>query len=585
MFNRIAPVKYRLWRIGFSVRQFLVTFILAFLVLLAAQLITFHNQVSKNRDNAVLELSNSLEQTNLFLDYYVYSIQELLRASIMRDDLFHNGNDVEKLLNDISEGMTGVQDVYAKQQDGEILCGNQLFYTILDNEAVRKQMELSEKRPDTILWSEPYYSRMQANRTMCIAYTDGKTGKVIAAEINLRTLYQNLNKTIRKNGESFVVTTKDQSVILFDTSDRSRIPTVKGVYPAKIQSGFLREQDFMQPIHRLFPMAEEGGNYGMYSNKNVRGWNVLAVVDDAVLNRGVDDLKLNFILSLLFGLTMVGAAVYLVVFYFTRPIRELAETMEQVRDLDTLKPIENHRVDEVGRLSECYNRLVLRIQNLVEDIKKAEQRRAVFEFRMHQSQIGPHFLRNTLYCIASLLRQERIADCEVAIKSLAGLLSYSFDNSDPIVDLEQEIGSLEKYTAIQKIRYGDSFSIDIRKNGELEGCKVLKFILQPLVENGIIHGLPSITEGEGKISIRIYRYFESLIILVGDNGCGMSQEKADEAVSIKNSENKKDRYSGIGIANIAERIRLHYGEHYGLRVFSQPGRGTIVRIKLPYLHN
>lgn len=575
----------RLWRIGFSVRQFLATFILAFIVLLVAQLLTFQNQISKNRDNAVLELSNSLEQTNLFLDYYVYSIQELLRTSIMRDDLFYNGSDVEKLLGEISEGMTGVRDVYTKQQDGEILCGNQLFYTILDNEAVRRHMEQSERRPDTILWSEPYYSRMQANRTMCIAYTDGKTGKVIAAEINLRTLYQNLNKTIRKNGESFVVTTKDQSVILFDTSDRSRIRTVKGIYPLEIQPGFLEDQDFAHPIHKLFPMSGNADYYGMYSNKNARGWNVLVIVDDSVLNHGVDDLKLNFLLSLAFGLTMVGAAVYLVVFYFTRPIRQLAETMESVRDLDTLKTIENHRIDEVGRLSECYNRLVLRIQRLVEDIKQSEQRRAAFEFRMHQSQIGPHFLRNTLYCIASLLRQERIGDAEVAIKSLAGLLSYSFDNSDPIVDLEQETGSLEKYIAIQKIRYGDSFFIDIKKNGDLQGCRVLKFILQPLVENAIIHGLPSVTEGEGRISIKIYRYFDFLIILVGDNGCGMSQEKADEAVKIKSDEYKKDRYSGIGIANIAERIRLHYGGNYGLRVFSRTGKGTIVRIKLPYLHN
>ena len=201
---------------------------------------------------------------------------------------------------------------------------------------------------------------------------------------------------------------------------------------------------------------------------------------------------------------------------------------------------------------------------------------------MYQNQIGPHFLRNTLYCIASLLRQERIKDAEVAIKSLAGLLSYSFDNSNPIVSLSQEINSLEKYLDIQKVRYGDMFStnIEVRKNAA--NCKILKFILQPLVENAIMHGLPAVAEGQGRIGIRVCRYKDLLVIFVGDNGCGMSKAQMDEALNHKHNENQKNRYSGIGIANIAERIRLQYGEAYGVKIYSSIGKGTVIRVKIPY---
>ncbi len=583
MLDRMQPAKKNLQRIGFSVRQFLATFLLATIILLSVQSITFHNQVEKIRDNQKIELRNSLEQTNLIVNYYVYSIQELLRTSVMRDDLFHNNKEVEKLLREIPQGRTGIKEVYTKQQDGRIICGDQYLYQILHNKAVEEHMIRSEKQPGIILWSEPYYSRMQADQTMCVAYTDRKTGKVIAAEVDLKMLYQDLKKIHSKNSQSFVLTTKSKSTIFFDTSDQSRIPIVKGMYPLQMEPDFIQAQDFNNDGQTLFRLSGNPEYYGMHSNKNVAGWYMFAIVDDELLNRGIDDLKINFLIYLFLGLAMVGFAVYRVVFYFTKPIRQLAVTMEGVRDLETLKPIENDRVDEVGRLTDCYNRLMLRVQDLVEDVKVAEQKRVAFEFRMYQNQIGPHFLRNTLYCIASLLRQERIKDAEVAIKSLAGLLAYSFDNSNPIVNLNQEINSLEKYLDIQKVRYGDIFSTNIEVREDAANCKILKFILQPLVENAIMHGLPAVAEGQGRIEIRICRHKKLLVIFVGDNGCGMSKEQIDEALNKKHNENQKNQYSGIGIANIAERIRLQYGETYGVKIYSSKGKGTVIRVKLPYV--
>ncbi len=584
MFDRMKLMKSSLRKIGFSVRWFLTTFLMAAVIMLLMQAVILYKQVEKIRDNQEMELSNSLEQANQFVDYYVNSIQELLLTSVMRDDLFYDDSDVTELLKEIPKGKTGIQEVYTRQQDGEIICGNQIMYQILQDETVEAYMEQSEKKPGTVFWSEPYYSVMQANQTLCVAYTDGQTGKTIAAEVNLRTLYQNLNKILRENGESFLVTTQKKSVIIFDTSNQSMIPTVKGLYPVEVEPDFIQDKDFSNVSHKLFHLSGNPNYYGMHSDKNIASWYIFTIVDDALLNRGIGDLLSSSVLYLLLGLSMVGIAVYRVVFYFTKPIRQLAVTMESVRDLETLKPIENVKDDEVGRLTDCYNRLMLRIQDLVENIMVSERKRSAFEFRMYQNQIGPHFLRNVLYCIASLLRQKRINDAEAAIKSLAELLSYSFDNSTPIVELSQEISSLEKYLAIQKVRYGDMFSTEIEIKEGAYDSKILKFILQPLVENAIIHGLPAVVEGQGRICIRVCRYKEYLVIFVSDNGCGMSKEQISEALSNKNGENRKDRYSGIGIANIVERIHLQYGEKYGIKIYSQIGKGTVLRVKLPYFY-
>ncbi len=583
MIEKMRTIKGSLRKIGFSVRQFLTTFLMTAVIMFFMQSLLLYKQIEKIRDNQEMELSSSLEQANQFVDYYVNSIQELLLTSVMRDDLFYNDDEVTELLKEISKGKTGIQEVYTKQADGEIICGSQILYQILQDPTVEEYMNLSEKKPGMVFWSEPYYSVMQAGQTMCVAYTDGKTDKTIAAEVNLRTLYQAMNKLLRGNGQSFLLATQKEAVIIFDTSNQSVIPTVKGLYPLEVADGFIQPQDFEKAGHKLFQLSGSNNRYGMHSSKNSSGWYIFTIVNDDLMGREIEGLLGNFIFYLMLGLSMVGFTVYRVVFYFTKPIRQLAVTMEGVRDLETMKPIEHIRDDEVGRLTECYNRLMLRMQELVENVKIAERSRAVFEFRMYQNQIGPHFLKNVLYCIASLLRQKRIQDAEAAVKSLAELLSYSFDNSISVVELGQELSSLEKYLAIQKIRFGDMFSTEIQIKNGVDNCKIMKFILQPLVENAIIHGIPSVVEGQGRIGIRICRHKEYLVVFVWDNGCGMSRDQIRETLKHKKSDNRKDRFSGIGIANIAERIQLQYGEKYGIRIYSLIGKGTVIRVKLPYV--
>lgn len=580
--DRPNPIKYRLSRIGFSVRQFFVLFFIVSVILFLVQLYTFRVQMNENRVNTALKVSASLEQANVFIDYYISSMQELLRTSVMREDLFDSGDTVEELLREISSGRTGVQSVYALQEDGEILCGNQLFYKIMGNEDVESQMELAREHPNEMVWSQPYYSKMQAGNAMCVAYMDSRTEKVIAAEMNLRVLYRSLSQFLRSKGQSFIITSGMKNVIVFDESVGTLVMTSNGKYPVEVSERFNELLERENGQHVFFTFDGLSDRHFMQSKGNIVGWYVTAVVNDEVMNQGIPELRAGFGISLFFGLSMICIAVLIVVLFFTKPLRQLALTMENARDLDTLKTIENKRVDEVGRLTECYNRLVLRIQKLVVDITEAEKKKSVYEFRMHQSQIGPHFLRNTLYCIASLLRQERLKDAESAMKALAGLLSYSFDSSDPVVSLEQEISSLEKYISIQKVRYGNTFEVDVQKKQNVGSCKVLKLTLQPLVENAILHGLPAVMEGDGRIWIRAYRHQDRLILLVADNGCGMSQDKAEDIVDVKQEAWKRDRYSNIGVANVQERIRLHYGEKYGVQVISRLGEGTIVRIRMPY---
>lgn len=374
MSDRWNPIKYRLSRVGFSVRQFLTMFLIASIILFLVQLYTFRLQMEENRTNTSLKVSASLDQANVFIDYYVSSMQELLRTSVMREDLFDHGSNTDRLLDEISSGRTGVQHVYAIQEDGELLCGNQLFYEILGNENVQRQMEFAATHPNEMIWSQPYYSKMQAGNAMCVAYMDGQTGNTIAAEVNLRVLYRSLSQFLRNSGQSFIITTKEKEVIVFDESVGSLVMTVHGKYPVEISRNFDELLETENGKHTFFTFDGIADRHFMQSNRNIIGWYITAVVNDEVMNQGVAELWISFGISFIFGMSMICIAVFIVVFFFTKPLRQLAFTMENAKDLDTLKTIDNKRVDEVGRLTECYNRLVLRIQKLVADITEVRER-------------------------------------------------------------------------------------------------------------------------------------------------------------------------------------------------------------------
>ena len=202
-----------------------------------------------------------------------------------------------------------------------------------------------------------------------------------------------------------------------------------------------------------------------------------------------------------------------------------------------------------------------------------------------QNQINPHFLYNTLENIRS---EALIGDREIAAKMaelLGSYFRYSISNMDKLVKVEDEIESVHKYFAIQKFRFEDRIEIYIEYDDHsINQLKMPKLILQPIVENSILHGIePSLKKGIINISLKLYD--THLLICVSDTGIGIDKSKLDD-IQQKLSQPSPNQFDeSIGIINVNHRLKMLYGNDYGLKYFSKKTIGTDVEIKIPYENN
>lgn len=264
----------------------------------------------------------------------------------------------------------------------------------------------------------------------------------------------------------------------------------------------------------------------------------------------------------------------------TKPIKALESVCKQVEqgNLDVRAKIRSH--DEYGTLGNTFNLMLDQLQDHFKKEIKEHKRKSEMQFQILQAQINPHFLYNTLDSIRWLAVMQNIENIAKMSSSLISLLKYNLSSSQTFATLQEELESVKNYIKIQKFRYSDIFDFSIKVDPKALNCNVLRFILQPLIENSIIHGF---LDSEGVYSIRISAFFsdEQLHIKVIDNGSGMEQEQIDK---INSSTKQKNRFNHIGVANIRERIQLYFGENYGLKYDSVPNVGTIVELVLPVIY-
>ena len=207
-----------------------------------------------------------------------------------------------------------------------------------------------------------------------------------------------------------------------------------------------------------------------------------------------------------------------------------------------------------------------------------------------QSQINPHFLYNTLESIRGFALMKDETEIAKMIESLAILFRNNTRKIGMLVSFYDELESIENYIFIQKFRFQNKFTfqMDIEPDADIMKCKVPNFLLQPIIENAIYHGLETISK-KGEIILKAYHTQSRLMIQINDNGCGIPDKKLKELNRVLNSnidlthiESKKDIHTGIGLVNINQRIKLQYGELYGISVASTEKIGTQVDITLPY---
>ncbi|WP_332634211.1 sensor histidine kinase [Halalkalibacter flavus] len=306
-------------------------------------------------------------------------------------------------------------------------------------------------------------------------------------------------------------------------------------------------------------------------------WTIIHIISTEGIYEAINKLGFIFLAILLSLILLSFITTYRLSVSFTKPIVLLNEKIKQVEKGNMDASINVTSTDELGQLSRAFNNMVKKLELLIKNTVVEEKKKMEIEFQLLQSQINPHFLYNTLDSIKWLAVMQNVTNISEMITSLIHLLRYNVSNPKFIVTLEDEIKTVKNYVNIQKYRYGDTFSVSYDISNEAYSCCVLKFLLQPLIENAIYHGMEA-NEENGEIIIRAKVEEEYLIIEVEDNGPGMEEQVEDRVVSY----DKKKMHSGIGLQNIRERIHLYFGSTYGLVIDSEKGKGTTIILYLPY---
>lgn len=309
------------------------------------------------------------------------------------------------------------------------------------------------------------------------------------------------------------------------------------------------------------------------------GWKLVAVTPVSDLSHQYLQIQEFAFFIFLFGALGLSIMTKLVSAKIANPIKQLEMTMSEIANGNLGLQIQASGSYEVEHLGESLNALVMKMKVLIEEAITKESQKRKTELDALQTQINPHFLYNTLDSIIWMIENERYEGAIHMLTSLARFFRITLSKGKNFITVKDELDHAKNYLAIQQIRYKDKFDYEICMDEGVEQLATLKFIVQPMIENAIYHGLQYMGKDEGGF-IRIHAYVKNgdLYIDVMDNGAGIAPK---DLAALRNDEPKaKKKGSGIGMKNVQQRIRLYFGEPYGLTIFSEPDEGTKIQIHL-----
>lgn len=451
-----------------------------------------------------------------------------------------------------------------------------------DNADVTSQswFSLAISQPENLHFSTPhvqslfddttdrYYWVISLSRSVDL--TDGgvpKTG-VLLVDMNYYTIMQMMteNNSLR-TGQYYYLSDSDGKIIYhphlmeimsgkYEENSTAAAQYADGVY----------DETFLG-IHRKVVVRTIG----------YTGWKLVSVIPYSTFSLGTLNIRYFVILVILLIAMTLMLVNRLIARRVSLPITRLNESVKAYEAGE--KPsIYIGGSDEVRHLGHSIQASYEKIDDLMADIVRQQEEKRRNEIAALQSQINPHFLYNTLDSITWMIEGGKNDDAVYMISQLAKLLRISLSKGRNIISVQDEFRHAESYMNIQKVRYKDTFTVSFDLPDDVAQCCTIKLIIQPILENAIYYGVEGM-DGDGEIIVKATRDGQDVSISISDNGTGMPEETA--AMVLTDSNHVHKHGSGVGLVNVNNRIRLLFGEQYGLTVKSEPDEGTTVTIHIP----
>ncbi|WP_379153161.1 sensor histidine kinase [Paenibacillus sp. sgz5001063] len=331
----------------------------------------------------------------------------------------------------------------------------------------------------------------------------------------------------------------------------------------------------------------------IYRTSPFTGWTTMGVFPMDESAYGVREITFN-VVTFVFIVCMLGmTASFYLAYSISRPIGQLASFMSKAQSGDLTIRYWGNRSDEIGLLGRSFNSMLAQIARLLSLTELQARQKREAELRSLQAHIKPHFLYNTLDTIHWMARNKGAEDIAEVVQSLSKLFRLGLSKGSDLVPLSDELEHMVSYLKIQQVRYSSKLAYRIEVDPQLHELYVLKLLLQPIVENAIYHGIKE-RRGPGHISIEVVQQANELYLTIRDDGAGMTPERLAMLQERLSAVGRNDgdageieqpvpgsAGSGYGILNVQARLRLTYGEPYGLHIESERGKGTVVTVRHP----
>jgi len=525
----------------------------------------------KDVDNLVFNyLSNKRYiAIRLSMDEFVTSLMDI--DSLDEVERVKSEFEVRKLLNDY-HNTEGIQSIYLFDSSGKEYT-NDINKTDSYERIIFKKWYNEILVEKTYLWGDV----RELNNVYTLPFyrisRDSATGEFIGLIlINIREdhiyrVYSSLEepqgKILLVNQNNRVVSSRDKSVLGRELEDiigyNVQLHGDQGYFETKIG-----KERYLITYHR----------------NNIMGWYYICLEQlSRILSASEGIKQITFMLCILCLVVTSLFSVFLST-KITRPVNKLVNNIKEVQqgNLDTRVNFKSK--DEFGLIGSAFDDMLKRLKQSIEDIYEAQQKKKEAEIRALMMQINPHFLYNTLTSIIWMTNNNKKNEVINMVSSLSRLFRISISKGKEIILVSEELEHVESYLIIQKIRYKDEFIYEFEVDEKVKNLYMPKLLLQPLVENSIYHGIKGV-ESNGIIKIKAFTENGRLIVEVADNGNAVRDKEA-KRLNDYLTNNRQDPSCGIGIRNVNSRIKMYFGNNYGLSYRKEDGY-LIARITIPIL--
>lgn len=400
----------------------------------------------------------------------------------------------------------------------------------------------------------------------------------IFTEMSLSVITEPIKEYLMETDGRFFIQINEQ---LYQFQDNTLVPYISSLEVVKDLSAIALSPDTVIQIMRDKETLEA---YPIVTRPlSTSGWYISEYVDETELSQSVRGILFSIMLIVIAASSVIGIFLsYFLSKTVNAPVRQLQSRMKRIEEGDFSRDLSTEWEHELGDIGKTINDLSENVLLLMNQKLEDERQKKDYEYRMLQSQINPHFLYNTLNSIKWMATIQNSPGIAEMTTSLSRLLKDISKGTTNLVSIKHELSLINDYFIIQQYRYGGAITLSIDIDDEsLISCQILKFTMQPIVENAIFHGIePKGTTGT--ITIHIYQdNAQDIHIDITDDGVGMSPELTASLLE-KESPAASSLFKEIGISNVHKRLQYEFGNKYGLSIVSEQGKFTTISILLPF---